>query len=123
MYKIGFLYTLSHGEKPWVNLIGLNCPVENTVPLNDKMQYFPFRLTGAPNQYKQEQSSQYEAEGVAFSLFVPLINLCQRSTNQQIFRQRFHADKCVKSLKQSFQFTRANFTLLMNISIYTRGKT
>ena len=28
----------------------------------------------------------------SFSLFVPLISLCQRSTNQQIFRQSFQPD-------------------------------
>ena len=53
-------YTLCRTAKiHWRNLIGLNCPVENTVPLNDKMQYFPFRLRGAPIQYKQGHLSQY----------------------------------------------------------------
>ena len=56
-------YTLCRTAKiHWRNLIGLNCPIENTVPLNDKMQYFSFRLTGAPIQYKQGHSSQLMKE-------------------------------------------------------------
>ena len=58
MYKIAILCTLSHGENTLAKFNWSKLPSENSIPLNDKLQYFPFRLTGARIQYKQGHSSQ-----------------------------------------------------------------